>query len=436
MLRRIFFVILGSLLFTGCMYSIDETLHQDTKDAEEIVFWYGINGYPSQLMNELIDEFNKSQDDYYIIGIEQSSHEETFSAVKSSIARQKVPSVVLLENQQINYLASKGVVLPLDSYVEDKTTYFDDFIDAYVEQNIVQDEVFGLPFYGTTQVIYYRRDFFEQNNIKPVDLLTWEAFFDVANSLSKKNGEEILVYGWEFMYGTENLIDVAINNGGEFLSEDGKEVLIDSVEWIGAWDYFRRMIHEEKVMYIHYGGEEWNHWYSTLDDVTQGRAAGYIGSCGDMGDLDTGMIGTYLLPSWENKNNNPKGVVNIQSLAIPYGVEESEIEGALAWMDFLTSVDVGVSWSTKTGYLPVRKSSMDQEVFYDKVISNPDYFVPIRQVKMGTFTFIDPTDGVIYSALENAAYQVLIENIPAETALEEAKKKAQFALDELYNQGR
>jgi multiple sugar transport system substrate-binding protein len=97
---------------------------------------------------------------------------------------------------------------------------------------------------------------------------------------------------------------------------------------------------------------------------------------------------------------------------------------------------MNLKWSIDTGYLPVRKSSMDKDAFYDTVLKNPDYFIPISQVKLGTEIFIDPTDGKIYELFEEAAYKVLILNTPSEEALNEAQKQAQYILDEMFNQGR
>lgn len=34
-------------------------------------------------------------------------------------------------------------------------------------------------------------------------------------------------------------------------------------------------------MGIHFGGDGWEYWYKTIDDVMQGRAGGYVGSSGD-----------------------------------------------------------------------------------------------------------------------------------------------------------
>ena len=429
----IFFIFI--LMNVGCQNIIDDVKLDQKDDKIEIEFWYGLSGYPNQLMKSFIDDFNQSQEAYYVIGVDQSSHEDTFKALKSAIARKKVPSVVLLENQHLHHLATKGVILPLTSFAKENIE-LEDYIESYLEQDKIKEEIMGIPMYGTTQVLYYRKDFFEQYKLKPVDLLTWEALKDVSIKLTQKDKGEVLVYGWGSVYGTENLINAAISNGGFFLSEDGKEVKINTREWIDAWEYFRQLIHKEKVMKVHYGGDGSSHWYSTIDDIMQGRIAGYIGSCGDMGELDARVIGTYMLPAWDNKRENPRGVVNLQSICVPLDIDEEKKMAAFEWIKYLSDINTNLKWSTSTGFLPVRKSAMDQDVFYDTVLQNPDYFIPISQVKLGTRIFIDPTDGKIYELLEKAAYKVLIENIPSEEALKEAQLQGQFMLDEMLNKGR
>lgn len=422
-------------IVAGCShFNVNQIRTENNNKKIEVEFWYGLSGYPSELMKGYIDEFNNSQDIYYVIGVEQSSHEETFKALKSSIARKRVPAVVLLGNQHLNYLASKGVMDKLNDFKQDDE--LQDFIESYMEQNRIKEDIMGIPMYGTTSVLYYRRDFFEEHNIKPVDLLTWEAVSEVANKLTQKNNGEILVYGWEIMYGAQNLIDGAISNGGNFLSEDGGEVIINSQEWIEAWEFFRELVHDKKLIKVHYGGDITGNRFANIDDIMQGRTAGYMGSCGDRGELDPSVIGTYLLPTWENKLDNPRGVVNLYSLSIPIYVDQSVRNGSVAWISFLTSEEKSLDWLTNTGFLPVRKSSMDEDAFYSRVLENSDYFIPISQVKLGTKIFIDPTDGKIYDALETAAHKVLVENISVEEALDEAKTESQLILDEIRNQGR
>lgn len=434
---QVLYLILTSTLVQGCSNSLYVVEKDKEVNVIEIEFWYGLSGFPNEVMKEFIDEFNQNQNDVNVTGVDQGSYEETFKALKSSIARRNPPAVVLLKDQHVNYMASKGVLSSLENFIEEEINFeTEDFIESYLEQSKHGGLIIGIPIYGSTQVLYFRKDLLEEQNLMPIDLMTWEGLAEASRKLTQKNDEEVLVYGWEPMQGMENLIDAAISNGGSFISEDGNKIMIDSPEWIEAWDYFRKLIYEEQVMKVHYGGEGWEHWYATIDDVMQGRAAGYIGSSGDQGDLDFNIIGSYILPIWDGKISNPRAVVNVQSLCIPENISEEEKKAAFKWINYITSPQVNLKWSLRTGYLPVRKSSMDMDDFYENILENPHYLVPIKQIKLGTKIFIDPTDGKIYEALDEAAKKLQIQNIPANIVLKEAKERAQKELDQLLDRGR
>ena len=56
------------------------------------------------------------------------------------------------------------------------------------------------------------------------------------------------------------------------MNEDGTEVMINSQEWVEVWESFRKWIHDDQIMKIHSGGQGWEYWYNTIDDVLQDKA--------------------------------------------------------------------------------------------------------------------------------------------------------------------
>ncbi|MCZ8488801.1 hypothetical protein O9992_21355 [Vibrio lentus] len=100
-------------------------------------------------------------------------------------------------------------------------------------------------------------------------------------------------------------IDAAFN-GAKIISDDGKTVLIDSAEWVEVWDSFRKWIHDDQIMRIHYGGQGWEYWYKTIDDVMKDNALGYTGSSGDQGDLDFTKLSATTQPGWGSNPSAPQ----------------------------------------------------------------------------------------------------------------------------------
>ncbi|SFB04388.1 carbohydrate ABC transporter substrate-binding protein, CUT1 family [Bacillus sp. cl95] len=391
----------------------------------EIEFWYGLGGKLGELVEKRIKEFNSSQDDVKVIGIAQADYDETPQKLQAAIASKKVPAAVLLQNDPMHAFAKKKALASLDEYIKaDKDFNQDDFISAFYEQGKIDGKQFAIPLYGTTQVLYYHKDLFEKAGITEDSLKTWESLAEAAKQL--KTNE---VYGWEPMWGPDNMIDAALSRGAKYLSEDGKVVLIDSSEWVEAWDYFKKNIHDEKSMRIHHGGQGWEYWYKTIDDVMQGKAAGYTGSSGDQGDLDFNILAAHPQPGWEGHDAAPHAGAMVG--AIPALASKEQQEAAYKWLKFFTSPDKTADWSVNTGYIPVRKSAQETQVYKDFAARNPQISVPLQQAQQATPPFVDPTGGKIYDALEKAADKVEIEGISAEKALKEAKKEAQRELDKV-----
>ena len=63
------------------------------------------------------------------------------------------------------------------------------------------------------------------------------------------------------MWGEDNLIDMALSNGGSMIDEEGRKVLINTGCLGDSWEVVRKWIHEDRIMAVHYGGQGWEYWY-------------------------------------------------------------------------------------------------------------------------------------------------------------------------------
>ncbi|WP_166243363.1 ABC transporter substrate-binding protein [Paenibacillus turpanensis] len=397
------------------------------KQPVEIEFWYGLGGKLGENMETLITKFNESQSEVVVKGVVQGKYDETKQKLQAAIASKKPPAAVLTQE---NDWAKKGLFVAMDSMIkEDPNFKADDFVPAFLKQGVVDGKQYFLPMYGTTQVLYYRKDMLEKAGLTTDVFKTWESLADAAKKMNVVENGKVKVYGWMPMWGWENMADATLSRGGKFVSDDGKQLLIDSPEWIETWDQFRKWIHEDKIMGIHSGGQGWEYWYKTIDDVMQGRAAGYTGSSGDQGDLDFSVVAAYPQPGWNSHAAAP--IAQALMAGIPAGVSEEQQKAAYKWLTFFSKTENTAFWSMNTGYIAVRSSAMEDPAYKAFAAQNPQSQVPLKQAQTASSAFIDPTGAKITDALKIAADKVQIENIPAEKALKEAKEKAQKELDKV-----
>lgn len=397
----------------------------------QVEFWYGLGGPTGELMQALIAEFNASQDKYEVIGVTQGSYTETFQNIQAPIAGGNPPALAVLEYGQVNNLALKGVLENVQPYIDASEAYQpEDVIEAFLEQGRYGDKLYAMPLQGTTQVLYYDKAAFEAAGIDAEEALnTWEGLVEAARKITRKDESgKTTYYGWEPMWGYWNLMDIAYANGGKLLSDDGTQVLVNSPEWVEAWDMIRKAIHEEGIMRVHSTGQGWEYWYATIDDVMQGRAAGYTGSAGDQGDLDFSRIAAHIQPGM---GGNPgAAVVEATQLVILAGAPAEAKQGAFDFVTFLTNAKNTARWSMSTGYIAVRNSAQEDPDFKAYAEENPQVLVPLKQAsEIGIPTILDPTGNAIFDALRIATDLVEVEGVPAQEALDEAWEIAQEALD-------
>lgn len=431
-IRRICCLILPLVLvLTGCGKTSFDSGDQEKADGKiKIEFWYGLGGTLGSTIEDIIESFNDSQDEIEVIGVQQSEYDETKKMVQAAVASGEVPATALLGYPDLQQFSDRGIIEPLDDYITSQEDFHqEDFIESFMSYCILDGKTYGLPAYGTTQVMYYRKDLFEKAGIDPEEAFkTWQSLGEAAEKLTVRENGETVVYGWEPMYGEENLMDIAYANGGSILNKDGTKVLLNSDEWVEAWECFRKWIHEDKTMGIHFGGDGWEYWYKTIDDVMQGRAAGYVGSSGDMADLDFTKIDVHIQPGFGDKPASP--YVDAITCAILEGASDEQKEAGFKWLTYLTSTESNGRIAMTTGYIPVRNSIMEDSDFLSYLEEHPWASVPIEQAKIGRPNFIDPTGGKIFQTITDAGDLVEIENVPAKEALDKAQKAAQKALDE------
>lgn len=414
--------LLASLtLLVACGQKTEAQKDQKT----EIEFWYGLGSEAGKLMEKKIEAFNKSQDKVVVKGVQQADYDTTWKKTQAAIAAKKAPEVFLTGTDVIqSYGGDKGVLADLEDLNGDKNFKSDELLSVFTENNKVDGKTYGIPAYGTTQIIYYNKDVLKKAGVDPKTAYSsWEKIAEAGKKIKAsgvKNGHMV-------MWGSDNLSDMALSNGGKYLSEDKKTVLINDKAWVEAWEFARQQIFDTKNMSVISGGQGWEYWYKTIDTVMNGTSGSYTGSSGDRANLDFKKIDATPQPGLNG--NQAKPVARSLNMAIPKTASKEEKAAAQQWISYFTGSEVQSDWSLKIGYVPVR-SSVSENADYQKFIKENAYAdVALQQAKQGSAPFIDPTKGKILDALKKAADAVELQNVPAKEALDKAQKEAQDALD-------
>ncbi|EHJ95562.1 family 1 extracellular solute-binding protein [Agrobacterium tumefaciens 5A] len=137
-----------------------------------------------------------------------------------------------------------GYIDPLDELATKLPNYLDksDFVPGYLNTNVVDGKLYGLPVYGESTFLMYRKDLFEQYGIQPPK--TFDDVMAAAKTIKEKSEGKIAGITMRGMQGIQSVYVWAgwlWGYGGEFISADGKSGL-GSDEAAKALDAFASVL--------------------------------------------------------------------------------------------------------------------------------------------------------------------------------------------------
>ena len=91
-----------------------------------IEFWFGLGGNLGNVVLNAIDSFNASQDEIFVVGVQQASYGDTDTAIRAAMAANDVPSCFLTGS---GWWAKRddGIFEILDDYIaNDENMYITD----------------------------------------------------------------------------------------------------------------------------------------------------------------------------------------------------------------------------------------------------------------------------------------------------------------------
>lgn len=159
-------LILSVLLLSGC-----------ARDSGDSVIRFWAMGREAEVVAELIAEFERDNPGIRV-DIQNIPWTAAHEKLLTAFAADGLPDVCQLGNTWIPEFAALDTLEPLQSYVDasqlvDESDYFPGIWDT----NVIDDELFGVPWYVDTRLLFYRKDILAQAGVDapPTTWAEWEA---------------------------------------------------------------------------------------------------------------------------------------------------------------------------------------------------------------------------------------------------------------------
>ncbi len=358
-----------------CALSLAGTAQADTTN---VTWWHAMGGALGETLENIADQFNKSQTQYKVTPIYKGTYADTMTSAIAAFRAHKQPDIVqIFEVGTATMMAAKGAVVPLYQLMKDTNNEFQskDFIAAIRSYySASKHQMYSMPFNSSTAVVFYNKD-----KIKEFPK-TWQDLGKVLKDLVDKGDECGFTTGYQSWVQIENFaawnnLPIATENNGfdglDAKLEINKPGFVEHITQMSDWSKDKRFV---------YGGR----LSASLPMFVSGRCSVYMGSSSSYAAIRGGAKFNFAMAELPYEADQPgapqNSIIGGASLWTLAGKPKEHYQAVAAFFKFLTSPKIQAQWARETGYLPVTETAyqlLEKEGFYQK---HPDLKTPVQQL--------------------------------------------------------
>ena len=400
-----------------------------------ITFWHGMGGELGEITDNIINDFNASQDKYEVKGVYKGNYDEAMTAAIAAFRAKQHPNIIqIFEVGTASMMAAKGAVRPIWEIMENAGTPLDmsKFLPSVTSYYSTSDgKLIAMPFNASTTVLYYNKDAVKKAGGDPENFpRTWPEVADLARKIKSSGACKYgMTSGWQSWVQLESFsawhnVPFASNNNG-FDGLD-TELLFNGPLQVKHIDFLSQLNKEGVSVYVGRKSE-------AINTFTAGEAGILMNSSGSYAAVKAGAKfnwGVMVLPYWPDVEGAPQNtVIGGAAVWAMAGHSKDSENGVAAFLNYVLKPEVQAAFHQATGYVPVTLEGYEltkQQGFYDK---NPGTDVAVKALSDKK-----PTINTLGLRLGNF---VQIRNIIDEEleAVWSGKKNAKDALDSAVKRG-
>lgn len=217
-----------------------------TNDADKIItikFW--AMGSEAEQISKILPEFEKRFPDIKV-KVQQIPWTAAQEKLITAFASDNTPDICQLGNTWIPQFASLNAITILDSFIsKSEVVKPEKFFPGIWETNIIDDKVYGIPWYVDTRLMFYRKDVFERAGFVSTPK-NWNELYNLCKRIREaqntKDKFPIFIPTNEW----NSFIIFGLQAGAKLLKEKNTRGNFSSKEFKEAFDFLIRF-HKENL---------------------------------------------------------------------------------------------------------------------------------------------------------------------------------------------
>ena len=334
----------------------------------EIYYPVAVDAPIAKILSGYIADFQAQNPEITVKPVFSGGYGDVKTAVQTTFeGGGKAPAMAVMLATDLYDLINAGYILPLDNLltkVPDKTAYLNDIFPSFLENSRYDGKIWSIPFQRSAVVMYYNKDLFKEAGLSAPD--SWDSLAAAAKKLTipgKRWGIE-WPSGWPYWL----FQPLAIGAGQNIVGDSDTEVIFDNPKVIDAVNFYISLSKEYGATPAGVQGS----WGSAPTNFAKGSTAMIVHSTGSLtGIVKQAGFDVGVMPIPGKKKGTYASVPGGGNFYLLKGSSEAEQEAAIKFAYFVTQPKYAADFSTKTGYIAVRKSAYDEPVMKEYIAKVP-----------------------------------------------------------------
>jgi multiple sugar transport system substrate-binding protein len=238
----VFAILLCFVLFSGCSKLLP------AKVTLRCAFWGDTSEI--KIINDSVNRF-KQENPGIDVKLERLPSGDPYTEkILTQIAGGNPPDIMFCNAERFYVYAVKGILLPLNSYVQRDKFPIERFYKRIIEKFSINGELYVLPRdIAPVCVVYYNKDLFNAAGLSyPKNDWNWDDLIRLGQALTKKNADGTMTFGFADDWSIWDTF--VLSNGGKYVDNVKKptKCVLDSKEAIDGLQFRADLIYKYKIM--------------------------------------------------------------------------------------------------------------------------------------------------------------------------------------------
>lgn len=315
----------------------------------ELVFW--TMGSEGDFVARLLPEFERTHPGIKV-RIEQLPWTAAHEKLLTAYAGDALPDMAQLGNSWLPEMATLQALAPLDGYARGaQGVPLDDYFAGVLDTNRLDGQLYGLPWYVDTRLLFYRRDLLAQAGFDhpPRDWAEWRRMFAAIDRTWQGRRKGILLPVDEF----EPLLALTLQQDGSPLRDGGRYGNFRGPGFTTSLGFYTDIFAHGYASHLN-KSQVANTW----DEFAKGSFVFYISGPWNIGEFSRRMPAP-LRDAWMTAplpGPNGPGASTAGGASLVVFKQSRHKEAAWALISYLSRPDVQLQFHAMTGNLPPRRS--------------------------------------------------------------------------------